>query len=209
MNRFTLICSAALMTTISLQSLASENRMPTGPGFGPPGAAGLAPPSPFSQGQVRQGIRVQRVRSPAGYLVRIHSGSEDPASIRVKVEGRAVLISSSTSEEEEQSDDRGSYRYFRFSSRASQRISLPRDADLESMKRTQKDGVIILTFARSEPFSSGPGQPLPGGRGPVYGPRGGYGYGPGARGWPGHGPGYQGPYRGAPNAAPGVPPTDE
>jgi HSP20 family molecular chaperone IbpA len=188
MNRFTLTCSAALVAVTSLQTLASEPGIPFRPGFGPHGAGGTAPPPASSQRRIRQEIRVQRDRTPDGYQVRIYSGSEDPASIRVKIEGRSVLISSSESQGEEQSDDRGSYRYFRLSSRSSQRLSLPRDADLNSMKRTEKDGAITLTFARRDPFSGGePGRQFPGVPGPAYGPGRGHGYGPGPGGWPGYG----------------------
>ena len=201
MKRPLLFCSIALLVILPMHAQAWGTGAPYPPGSGRYGAEGVAPPP--ARWQIQQGLRIQRQRTADGYQVKIFTGGEDPASIQVRLEGRTLRISSSESQEEEQSDDRGGYRYFRFSSRFDRRLSLPPDADPASMQRSVKDNVITLTFSRRNPSGNrgqGPGYPqAPGG----FGPGRGYGAPPGH--WRGPAPAYPGSEPGSPPPAGGRP----
>ncbi|MBL3590830.1 MAG: Hsp20 family protein [gamma proteobacterium endosymbiont of Lamellibrachia anaximandri] len=140
-----------LLTILSLAALLSLAFLVNAqPPYGYPGYMGS--PSQTSGYRHFQRLRVEKSRSEAGYVVRIHTQNIDPQAVQVDVKGRFLMISNDTSQEAERSNDRGSYSYSRSSSSFSQRISIPRDADVEKMKRTESENLVTITLPVREGF---------------------------------------------------------
>ena len=98
--------------------------------------------------QQRRGIRIERGVNEEGYYLNIFTGESGPESVQVEVQGRSILVHRSRSAQTEKRDDQGAYSYSRRSSGFRRRISLPRDADPEQMRRTESEGVITIILPR-------------------------------------------------------------
>lgn len=118
----------------------------------PPEAYGnpmFQPPMPPSDMQYRSygRIWVEKGMDQDGYKLQIYTSNDiDPASIQVRIVGHAIIIESNQSYQQEQRSDRGVYSYSRSSSNFRRRFSIPRNADIENMKRTENNGVITITL---------------------------------------------------------------
>jgi HSP20 family molecular chaperone IbpA len=92
-------------------------------------------------------IWVEKDMNQDGYQLRIHTrGDVSPESIQVSVIGRTILIENKQSFQQEERTDRGYYSYSRSSSNFRRRFSIPRNADVENMARTDEKGTITITF---------------------------------------------------------------
>ncbi|MGD8590615.1 MAG: Hsp20 family protein [Chromatiales bacterium] len=118
----------------------------------PPEAYGnpmFQPPLPPSSMQYRSygRIWVEKGMDQDGYKLQIYTSNDiDPASIQVRIVGHTIIIESKQSYQQEERSDRGFYSYSRSSSNFRRRFSIPRDADIENMKRTENNGVITITL---------------------------------------------------------------
>ena len=107
------------------------------------------PPLPPSSMQYRSygRIWVEKGMDKDGYKLQIYTSNDiDPASIQVRIAGRAIIIESNQSFQQEERSDRGFYSYSHSSSNFRRRFSIPRDADIENMNRTENNGVITITL---------------------------------------------------------------
>jgi len=93
-------------------------------------------------------IRVQRQTTPSAYYLRIDSGNSGADAVQLRLQGNTLLIGGNRSIQNQRRSDRGGYRFSRFSSAFSQRIRLPRDADMANLQRSEEGGVITLTIPR-------------------------------------------------------------
>jgi hypothetical protein len=118
----------------------------------PPEAYGnpmFQPPMPPSSMQYRSygRIWVEKGMDQDGYKLQIYTSNDiDPASIQVRIADHTIIIESKQSYQQEERSDRGFYSYSRSSSNFRRRFSIPRDADIENMKRTENNGVITITL---------------------------------------------------------------
>jgi hypothetical protein len=118
----------------------------------PPEAYGnpmFQPPLPPSSMQYRSygRIWVEKGMDQDGYKLQVYTSNDiDPASIQVRIVGHTIIIESKQSYQQEERSDRGFYSYSRSSSNFRRRFSIPRDADIENMKRTENNGVITITL---------------------------------------------------------------
>jgi hypothetical protein len=107
------------------------------------------PPMPPSSMQYRSygRIWVEKGMDQDGYKLRIYTSKDiDPASIQVRTVGRSIIIESNQSFQQEERSDRGFYSYSHSSSDFRRRFSIPRNADIGNMNRTENDGVITITL---------------------------------------------------------------
>jgi HSP20 family molecular chaperone IbpA len=70
----------------------------------------------------------------------------DPEAIQVTVQGWSLVVQNRESHRVEQRSDRGSYNFSATSSSMRRRFPLPPDADASAMKRSQEDGVVVITL---------------------------------------------------------------
>jgi len=124
------------------------------------------PPRHSDAYRQRRGIRIERGINEEGYYLNIFTGEAGPESVQVEIQGRNILLQRSRSTQTEKRDDHGAYSFSRRSSGFRRRISLPRDADPEQMRRTESEGVITIILPRHTDLIPEPQ---------------GYGYGPGYR----------------------------
>lgn len=139
MNKIASVICAVLISGASMLSLAQP------PGSYGYGAAGSAPQSPggFS---VQRGMSFERNRDQAGYHLRIHLQGISPDAIQTNLQGRTLVVENRESHQVEQRNDRGSYQFSSSSSSMRRRFPLPPDADAQAMKRSDEEGVIVVTF---------------------------------------------------------------
>jgi hypothetical protein len=107
------------------------------------------PPLPPSSMQYRSygRIWVEKKLDKEGYKLLIHTSQDiAPESIQVKIIGRAIIIESKQSIQQEERSDRGFYSYSHSSSNFRRRFSIPRNADIDKMERSESDGVITITL---------------------------------------------------------------
>ena len=138
-----------LLLTIGLAMGGAYAQPPGYPGF--PGFPGYQRPAPgWVSRHHHGGVRLERDSTPEGYLLKIYpTGDLDPQAIQISVQGRSLRIEVDQSMQQEENDrDRGYFSFSRSSSHFLRRLTLPRDADTEHMKRSVKDGVINLLLPR-------------------------------------------------------------
>ena len=107
------------------------------------------PPLPPSSMPYRSygGVRIEKGMDQDGYKLHIYPSKDiDPESIQVRIVGRSIIIESKQSFQQEERSDRGFYSYSRSSSNFRRRFSIPRNADIEHMKRSQNEGVVTITL---------------------------------------------------------------
>ncbi|MEJ1298442.1 MAG: Hsp20/alpha crystallin family protein [Candidatus Sedimenticola sp. (ex Thyasira tokunagai)] len=123
--------------------------------------APLVAAPPWSQGYMGSGsshnfqrhsgshIQIRNYNVPGGYQVQITVSGRSPDSIRISVQPGQLILQESRSNEERH-HNQGSRGYFHSWSSMSQRIPLPRDADIEGMTRQNSEGTITLTIPRRQ-----------------------------------------------------------
>lgn len=118
--------------------------------YGPPGA----PPWYGSPGyypgeyyRAPQRIRIATDRSEQGYVVTIGLTGYQPSDIEVVRSGRWLIVQRAASGQDV-AQQPGAYSFSRSYSSLSRRVTLPQDADLESIQREDGDGFIRLTIPR-------------------------------------------------------------
>lgn len=160
------------------QGYGAEPQVPCGPGY--PGYYGRPPRGSygpgyytrepagpygpgFSRGEPETGyvsgpeLHVERDSTSDAYIVRIHTRKDvDPATVDVQQRGRQLLIRVSRSNQANyQNDQMAGYRRsysVSYSSHVSRRLTLPRDADVSAMQREDGDGMVTLTFPRTQRY---------------------------------------------------------
>ncbi|WP_373510514.1 hypothetical protein [Thiocapsa sp.] len=135
------------------------------PGFPAYPGAPFAVPSkapPMQPGAFDRGPRhlsISRRATPDAYLVEIHLGNIDPEQVQILPQGRGLRIAYRTRAEELRQDTfDGGYGqgYSVVSGSASQRLTLPPDADLAAMSREVTADRIQLRVPRMEPRRPAP-----------------------------------------------------
>ncbi len=96
-----------------------------------------------SSSQISTGFQIQHFAAPDGYHIRIASMGRNSDQINLNVEGRRITISS----RQVQQDQSGRVRIMQ-SGNFSQWITLPNDADMQSMRRRQSPGMIEIFVPR-------------------------------------------------------------
>ena len=96
-----------------------------------------------SNSQISTGFQIQQFSAPDGYHIRIDSMGQNADRINLHVEGRRITISS----RRVQQDQSGRVRMMQ-SGDFSQWITLPMDADMQSMRRRQSPGMIEIFVPR-------------------------------------------------------------
>jgi HSP20 family molecular chaperone IbpA len=144
MNKFLLLCSL-LLAAFTTQTVAAWS---SGSGY----ADSRRPPTEARPGTPRggfpsSGFQIQHYSSANGYHIRIASRGESNAEVKVAIEGRRLTLSSQKFEREERRDDSGRYRKTRSGS-FTQQITLPDDADMRSLRRREKPGLIEIFVPR-------------------------------------------------------------
>ena len=96
-----------------------------------------------SNSQLSTGFQIQHFAAPDGYHIGIASKGHNTDQININVEGRRITISS----RQVQQDQSGRVRIMQ-SGNFSQWITLPNDADMQSMRRRQSPGMIEIFVPR-------------------------------------------------------------
>ena len=134
---------------------AGERDMPRAPGY-PPGQGGFEPPTAMGY-PAAGGLRIERRADEHGYYLRIHPGGTAPEAVQVTPMGRSLVISTNRSVQSEHRQApeqvypgyrRWSYSTHRSSGVMQRRISVPRDANMEAMQRTDSEDAIMITLPR-------------------------------------------------------------
>ena len=97
--------------------------------------------------QFTTGFQIQQYSAPDGYHIRIASRGRSIDEINIRVEGRSFTISSQRVQEQQQRDQSGRVRWMQ-SGEFKQWVTLPGDADMQSMRRMQSPGVIEIFVPR-------------------------------------------------------------
>jgi HSP20 family molecular chaperone IbpA len=142
MNSRVYVCLVALLLAAGAAEAYWYGPPPGAPWYGPP-----AYPAPGYGHRVPQSVRIATDRSPEGYVVTISLTGYQPSDIEVVRAGRWLIVRRAASEAESERQP-GAYRFHRSYSTFSRRVTLPRDADLEAMQRTDGEGFIRLTVPR-------------------------------------------------------------
>jgi hypothetical protein len=111
-----------------------------------------ARPAAFNQG--RRHLSISRRATPDAYLVEIRLGNIDPEQVQILPQGRGLRIAYRTRAEEYRQDTfQGGYGqgYSVVSGSASQRLTVPPDADLAAMSREVATDRIELRIPRMDP----------------------------------------------------------
>lgn len=96
-----------------------------------------------SNSQISTGFQIQHFSAPDGYHIRIASMGQNADQINLHVEGRRIVISS----RQIQQDQSGRARMMQ-SGNFSQWITLPMDADMQSIRRRESPGMIEIFVPR-------------------------------------------------------------
>jgi HSP20 family molecular chaperone IbpA len=142
MNKLLVLCSVVL-AVFTTQTVAAWSSGYADPRRSPSEAR----PGTSRSGFPSSGFQIQHYSSANGYHVRIASRGESNAEVKVSVEGRKLTISSQKFEHQERRDDSGRYRKTRSGS-FTQQITLPDDADMQSLRRREKPGMIEIFVPR-------------------------------------------------------------
>jgi HSP20 family molecular chaperone IbpA len=135
---------------------AADQGTPDAPGY--PGYGNFQP-APHAGRPAPRGLGIERGANEQGYYLRIHLGGLESQAVRVTPVGRSLVISTSQSLQSERrhapQQSRPGYRQWSYSTHRSsgamqRRISVPRDADIEAMQRTDSEAVILITLPRSQ-----------------------------------------------------------
>jgi HSP20 family molecular chaperone IbpA len=93
----------------------------------------------------QQSVKFQRYQDDQGYHLRIATQGYTPEAIMVKIDGPYLVVENQESHRVESRHERG-YSFTRSSSSMRRRFRLPWNADGAAMKRSQEDGVIVITL---------------------------------------------------------------
>ena len=96
-----------------------------------------------SNSRLSTGFQIQHFAAPDGYHIGIASKGYNTDQININVEGRRITISS----RQVQQDQSGRVRIMQ-SGNFSQWITLPNDADMQSIRRRQSPGMIEIFVPR-------------------------------------------------------------
>jgi HSP20 family molecular chaperone IbpA len=130
--------SVMLLSSVLTVSLAQP------PGtYGPGMVAGSPSSGSFN---FQRGMRFERDRDQAGYHLRIHLQGISPDAIQVNVQGHSLVVENRESQQIERRSDRGRYQFSSTSSSMRRRFSLPPDADVGALQRSDEEGVIVITL---------------------------------------------------------------
>ena len=133
---------------------AGDTGSPNAPAYP---AYGRFQPPPRVERPPQRGFHIERGANEQGYYLLIHADGLDPKAIQVTPMGRSLLISVTQSH---QSGHRYTppqarpgytqwdYSAYRSSGTMQRRISVPRDADLDAMRRTDSEAMISITLPR-------------------------------------------------------------
>ncbi len=133
---------------------AGDRDMPRAPGY--PGQGAFEPPAATGY-PAPGGLRIERRADEQGYYLLIHPGGLAPHAVQVTPMGRSLVISTTQSLESEHRQApqqiypgyrRWSYSTYRSSGAMQRRISVPRDANIEAMQRTDSEATILITLPR-------------------------------------------------------------
>jgi len=133
---------------------AGDRRAPDAPGY--PGYGNFQPP-PQAGRPAPRGLGIVRGVNEQGYYLRIHLGGLEPQAVQVTPVGRTLVISATQSLQSERrhapQQSHPGYRQWSYSTQRSsgamqRRISVPRDADIDAMQRTDGEAVILITLPR-------------------------------------------------------------
>ncbi|MEJ2693024.1 MAG: Hsp20/alpha crystallin family protein [Candidatus Thiodiazotropha sp.] len=136
--------SVALLSVICFWAL-SLSALAQPPGVGGQGK-GYGYTSPGNRFFVQRGVHFERYRDRDGYQLRIHTRGMDPEAIQVTVQGRSLVVQNRESHQLERRSGRGGYSFSTTSSSMRRRFPLPPDADAGAMKRSQEEGVVVITL---------------------------------------------------------------
>ena len=90
---------------------------------------------------------IQQRQWPSGYGIRLHVPASRTGDIQVQAEGNSLRIHSEE-KQQQQTLSGGQGMVFMQSSSFNQRLSLPPDADMSSMKITTRNGLIDIFIPR-------------------------------------------------------------
>ncbi len=133
---------------------AGDRDMPRAPGY--PGQGAFEPPSATGY-PAPGGLRIERRADEQGYYLLIHTGGLAPHAVQVTPMGHSLVISKTQSLQSEHRQApqeihpgyrRWSYSTYRSSGAMQRRISVPRDANIEAMQRTDREATILITLPR-------------------------------------------------------------
>jgi HSP20 family molecular chaperone IbpA len=122
------------------------------PAFGQP-PMGFFPGQPdFANAPGRSApLRVERNATAEGYSVRIFLEGRTADTLRVTQEGRWLVIHSGQDDNQQYtSDQQGGYSFQRSYRSAQRRFTLPPDADISKLTRTDSEGLVELSIPRRE-----------------------------------------------------------
>lgn len=130
-------------------TLAASQLQAQPPGYYYPG-------TPYSRGgerpsatQIQRRVRFRQDQDDAGYHLRILLQGYSPDAIQVSVAGRSLLVQNKEAHRVENRNEEG-YSFFSTSSSLRRRFSVPWDADLGGMQRTEKENEIVITLPYRE-----------------------------------------------------------
>ena len=100
--------------------------------------------------RISGGIRFEKGMDEKGYYLTAQIGGMAPEDLLIKPMHGSLMISSTQMSQSETRDQTAgrSYRFSRSFGNFSRRISLPFDADIENMERTDSDGAVTLFIPR-------------------------------------------------------------
>ena len=133
---------------------AGDSDMPPAPGY--PGQGAFEPPSAAGY-PAAGGLRIERRADEQAYYLRIHPGALAPHAVQVTPVGRSLVIGTTQSAQSEHRQApqqiypgyrQWSYSTYRSSGAMQRRISVPRDANIEAMQRTDSEAAILITLPR-------------------------------------------------------------
>lgn len=142
MNKFLVLCSMllAIFTTQTVTAWPS--------GYADSTRSPSAARSNTTRGSLpSSGFQIQHYSSANGYHVRIATRGESIAEVKVTIEGHRLTLSSQKFEQKQRRDSSGRYRKMRSGS-FTQQITLPGDADMQSLRRREKPGMIEIFVPR-------------------------------------------------------------
>jgi HSP20 family molecular chaperone IbpA len=106
-----------------------------------PDHAGRGPGAPADS------VRLERQATKDAYRLLIHLKGYQPSEIAVSVVGNALVVRSVRAEGLNRVEQ-GGYQFVRRTHRFERRMSLPRDADVAAMRRTDKEGLVEIQIPR-------------------------------------------------------------
>lgn len=134
----------AALIALAIGSASAHAAWPYPPGWGP----GPAFAPPYVAPPARATAHIQRLGTADAYVLRVRLRGYQPGDISVTTEGDALVIEGRLAGSVERQAP-NAYGYQRGSESFRRRMSLPRDADIEHLSRTDGEAEVLVTIPRT------------------------------------------------------------